>query len=216
MLVLVHGAGRRGAAAWPTIERSDARPLDLGTTASIAQHADAVRGEVEPGDVVVAHSLGAVAAVLAVRAGMRPGHMLLVEPALYDIARGVPAVEQHIETMTKVRHAGSEQGPRAFWTLVRPLMFGGTIDPDRWEAERPIAERLLATPTPWGHGIEVADATAVPTTVVTGGWNDEYEAIAAVLAAAGADHRVLEGAEHRPQDLPAFAALLEAVAPPGA
>ncbi len=46
------------------------------------------------------------------------------------------------------------------------------------------------------------------TVVVTGGWNDEYEAVAAALAAVGAQHRVLPGARHRPQDTAEFDAVL--------
>jgi hypothetical protein len=73
-------------------------------------------------------------------------------------------------------------------------------------------ERRHSPPLPrrGGHGIEAAAITGLPTLVVTGGWNAEYEAIAQALAAAGAEHRVLEGAGHRPQDLPDFARLLDA------
>lgn len=61
---------------------------------------------------------------------------------------------------------------------------------------------------PWGFGIAAADIALTRTIVVTGGWNDEYEAIAAALVAAGAEHHVLTGARHRPQDLPCFDTVL--------
>lgn len=64
---------------------------------------------------------------------------------------------------------------------------------------------------PWGFGIAAADIALTRTIVVTGGWNDEYEAIAAALVAAGAEHHVLTGARHRPQDLPCFDAVLSEV-----
>lgn len=45
---------------------------------------------------------------------------------------------------------------------------------------------------------------SIPTLVVTGGWNDEYETIAGVLVAHGASHHLLRGHQHRPQDAPGF------------
>jgi hypothetical protein len=44
------------------------------------------------------------------------------------------------------------------------------------------------------------DRIGVPTLVVTGGWNDEYEAIASRIV--GARHVTLAGHGHRPQDHP--------------
>jgi hypothetical protein len=49
----------------------------------------------------------------------------------------------------------------------------------------------------------------VPTLVVTGDWNDEYEAIAEELTVHGAEHRHLRGFGHRPQDHPDFPALVD-------
>lgn len=48
----------------------------------------------------------------------------------------------------------------------------------------------------------------VPTLVVTGGWNDEYEAIAERLARSGAERVELSGSKHRPQDHPGFESAL--------
>ena len=42
--------------------------------------------------------------------------------------------------------------------------------------------------------------SAVPTLVITGGWNALYDEVAAALVEAGARHVVLPGFEHRPQD----------------
>lgn len=52
----------------------------------------------------------------------------------------------------------------------------------------------------------------VPTTVVTGGWNAEYEAIAAALVRAGARDELLEGSGRRTQDDARFPAILAAAA----
>ncbi|WP_223625115.1 hypothetical protein [Microbacterium sp. EST19A] len=58
---------------------------------------------------------------------------------------------------------------------------------------------------PWGHGVRDRMLDGIPTLVVTGGWNAEHERIAAILDARGAQHVVIDGAAHRPQDLPPFA-----------
>lgn len=57
-------------------------------------------------------------------------------------------------------------------------------------AELRSAERLRLLPAPLG----------IPTLVVTGGWNEEYEEIASALAQLGATHRRLTGFGHRVQD----------------
>jgi hypothetical protein len=88
-------------------------------------------------------------------------------------------------------------------------MFGGPFDAARWSEERPLAERWASTNLPWGHGVRAHALTGIPTLVVTGGWNTEYEEIAAVLAAHGAEHRVVHGAGHRPQDLPEFRPIVD-------
>ena len=57
---------------------------------------------------------------------------------------------------------------------------------------------------PWGHGIEASAFAQVPTLVLSGGWNEEYETIAERLTDSGAAHVRLTGTKHRPQDHPAF------------
>lgn len=51
-------------------------------------------------------------------------------------------------------------------------------------------------------------ALKIPTLVLTGGWNDEYEEIARRII--GAEHRVVTGFAHRPQDHPAATELIRA------
>ncbi|MCF4121701.1 alpha/beta fold hydrolase [Antribacter sp. KLBMP9083] len=208
MLVFVHGAGRSGAAAWPTIERADAVMLDLASIGSVRRKAEAVAAAVEEAAVIVAHSHGAIPALLALPlVGQRLRALVLCEPALYDVARGEPAIESHIATMEAARRA-HENGLRAYWQIVRPLMFGGKFDEERWPDEERVAARFSTVPPPWGLGIAASDIAGTSTIVVTGGWNDEYEAIAAALVAEGAEHQVLTGARHRPQDAPGFDAVL--------
>ena len=197
----IHGGGRQGASAWPSQADAAGEFVSFGT-ASID---DQVRllGERPTGALVFAHSIGAVPAVLAA-AAMRPAGLVLVEPALYDIARGHPAIERHIGIVTEARAQADAGDLRGFWAILRPLMFGGPFDEPRWEDEHPIAERWAVTNLPWGHGVREDVLDGIPTLVVTGGWNDEYETIAGILAGRGAHHVVLPGAQHRPQDLEEF------------
>ncbi|WP_336645920.1 hypothetical protein [Microbacterium sp. USHLN186] len=84
-------------------------------------------------------------------------------------------------------------------------MFEGPADPSRWDEEREAAARFEAKQPPWGFGVASSAINGVPTLVVTGGWNAEYEAIAGVLVAEGAKHVQLAGTKHRPQGHPGFA-----------
>lgn len=130
----------------------------------------------------------------------------VVEPALYDIARGDAPIERHIAVVTEARSRAAEDDLYGFWALFRPLMFGGTLDREAWPDERAVAEHWATANLPWGHGIRECSLTGVPTLVVTGGWNEEYELIARRLVDVGAAHRVLPGFAHRPQDHPDFPA----------
>lgn len=161
-----------------------------------------------PGDVVVvAHSLGAVAVALALLASDVPAsHVILLEPALYDIARGHDAVEGHIGPITEARARASRDDLFGYWEIVGPVMFGRPAARKTWAQDREVAARLASLEPPWDHGVDAAVFADVPTLVVTGGWNDEYEAIASRLVAEGAAHVRLPGTRHRPQDHPAFEA----------
>ena len=131
---------------------------------------------------------------------------MLVEPALYDIARGHEALERHIAIVSEARSQAHAGDLRSFWAILRPLMFGGPFDADTWDDERAVAQHWSTTSLPWGHGVRPAMLKGIPTLVVTGGWNAEYERIAERLTSDGATHTVLEGFAHRPQDAPGFAA----------
>lgn len=205
--VFVHGAGRRGADAWPSVVDESATFVSFPADAPVSSHVEILAREHLGLDAVVhAHSIGAVPAVLAA-ATRGPAGLVLVEPALYDLVRGEAVVERHIGIVTEARTRAAVGDLRGFWAILRPLMFGGPFDEVRWEAERPLAEHWATTNVPWGHGVRPGMLHGVPTMVVTGGWNDEYELIAARLVEDGAQHAVLTGAQHRPQDLPGFAQL---------
>lgn len=209
--VYVHGSGRTGADAWPQAPLTDAVFVELDPEASPSRQATAI-ADAAPANTptVIAHSSGTVPVVLAVADGsLRIHRLVLVEPALYDIARGVPAIERHIAAMTAARTRAQGGDLPGYWAIVRPLMFGGPSEAARWEDEEPLARRFSRLTPPWGHGISAPMIEGIATLVVTGGWNGEYEAIAAVLARHGAEHRTLAGHGHRPQDDPGFAQLVE-------
>jgi pimeloyl-ACP methyl ester carboxylesterase len=215
VLVFVHGAGRSGASAWPSVDRPDALVLDLAACPTVEDQVTAVASAITAPSVVVAHSYGAIPAVLAVRTiRQRVTALVLIEPALYDVARGHPAIERYIARMHDARRAYELSGPESYWRAVRPLMFGGPFDETRWADEQALAARFFTIRPPWGFGIGAADVASTRMIVVTGDWNAEYDAIAESLVAEGAEHRVLKGAQHRPQDLPGFGALLSQVVSP--
>lgn len=210
MRVYLHGSGRSGRDAWPSALVADAVFADVaavdGNDAKIAE-----LSRITPrGSVLVAHSAGAVSAVLAIhRKAVSVEALVLLEPALYDVARGMPAVEQHIEVVTRARALADSGDLCGFWRVVRPVMFGGPAEREKWKTEEALAARFASVELPWGHAVRPDMIEGVRTLVITGGWNDEYEAIAAVLVTHGATHQQLVGNEHRPQDHPEFEAALQ-------
>lgn len=184
--LFIHGAGRRGIAAWPSISTERSEFLSFEPRSSIEEQTSTIREVCGVRRITLfAHSIGAVPAVFAAT-NVNVAAMVLVEPALYDTARGNAAVERHISAVTEARAQATAGNLRGCWAILRPLMFGGPFDEQHWDEERPVGEHWSTTNVPWGHGVRPAMLTGVPTLVVTGGWNDEYEVIAEVLAAHGA------------------------------
>lgn len=211
MRLYVHGAGRVGANAWPSATHEDAVFAELDTTAPAAEQAITLsRLQVASPVTVIAHSFGAVPVLIAFHEGLlKVDHLVLAEPALYDIARGHPAIEKHIAVMAKATSHVETGDLDAYWSVVRPLMFGGPFSRDQWDSEEPLARRFSRQTPPWGHGIAAETIETVHTLVVTGGWNVEYEAIASALTRHGAVHVRLEGNKHRVQDHAKFEAVIE-------
>jgi hypothetical protein len=208
MRFYVHGAGRAGREAWPAQADDAAFFADHSAATAASDKAALLREQCPSRDVVlVAHSLGAVPAALGMDVTSL-SHVILLEPALYDVARGDVAVEAHVSAMTTARESADSGDLFGYWQVVAPLMFGRPATDESWEEDRPLATRFAAVEPPWGHGIDTTAFGAVPTLVVTGGWNDEYEAIAERLAEAGASHVHLTGHRHRPQDHPGFEGLV--------
>ncbi len=212
--MFLHGAGPDGPVRWPRqsavpgavfSSRPAEQPWD--DPARDAAHLLALLGEA--GGHLVAHSYGGLAAVLAARGD--PGRvrsLLLIEPACVSLARGVPAVEEHVAEMSPVmaRAHDSEVDDLAFGRgIVEVLGIPMGDDP---EATRDLGARFRHTPNVWE--VDLGDAPLpVPTLVVTGGWSPLYDGVAAALRDLGAQWSTVPGNEHRPHDLPAFDALLD-------
>ena len=218
-LAFVHGLGRVGRANWPMQLEAFAGATfvtlpGFGDESPRAGDVDAAATRIfdalAPGGTIVAHSYGALAAVHAAaesEAG-RIGALVLCEPALYSLEGA--AVAAHNARMRPVFDAAPRLSTDEFWEQFMLALTGRTAGPLD-EASRPDAERTRLQPPPWS--VEVAEGLfeRVPTLVVSGGWNQEYEQIARAIAERGGTHVVLDGAGHRPQDYPEFNTLLWAI-----
>src|SRR6476661_3019146 len=215
-VVFVHGAGSFGAAAWPRqhgmalsydalfLRRhgydAAAEPVESSFTEDTAiilrSLADDGRGAA--GGHVVAHSQGAIAAMMA--AVERPDlvfSLTLVEPACLSLTADLPATAAHralMEPLFNVRHQlGDDDYEREF---VRRAFAADAPGPSTPEARR-AARRLRLQAPPWQAPLQIVPG--VPTLVLTGGWEPLYEEIAGYLRETGALHRTAAGG-HRPQD----------------
>lgn len=206
MRYYVHGAGRSGKQAWPAQNREEATFADHGRANRMAEKAQIVADQAPAAPYsVITHSLGAVATILALRDHqLRPTSLVLVEPALYDVARGHAAIEAHIEPMTRAFDKAACGELFGYWQIVKPVMFGEAATLDTWRQDRQVAARMAGLEAPWGHAIDPSFVRSVPTLVVTGGWNQQYQAIAEVLRGHGARSIALVGQGHRVQDHPHF------------
>lgn len=221
-VVFVHGAGSFGAAAWPKqhgmalgydalfLRRHGydavAEPLasDFAADTAIVLAALADDGRGEAGGHIVAHSQGAIAAMMA--AVERPElvqSLTLVEPACLSLTAELPATAAHRALMQPLfdvrRHLSDEDFQREFirraFAVADPAQAPGTAAPA--PAALRDARRLRLQAPPWEAPLQIVPG--VPTLVLTGGWEPLYEEIAGYLRETGAVHRTAPGG-HRPQD----------------
>lgn len=217
-VVFVHGAGSFGSAAWPKqhglalaydalfLRRhgfdADAEPVesDFAADAGIVLRALADDGRGAAGGHVVAHSQGAIAAMMA--AVERPDlvySLTLVEPACLSLTAELPATAAHrsmMQPLFDVRHQlGDDDFLREFVRRAFSSEAPGPVTP---EARRS-ARRLRLQAPPWEAPLHIVPG--VPTLVLTGGWEPLYEEIAGYLRETGALHLTAAGG-HRPHDSP--------------
>ncbi|MDQ0820555.1 pimeloyl-ACP methyl ester carboxylesterase [Arthrobacter sp. V4I6] len=221
-VVFVHGAGSFGAAAWPKqhgmalgydalfLRRhgfdavADPLESDFAADAAIVLGALADEGRGEAGGHVVAHSQGAIAAMMA--AVERPElvqSLTLVEPACLSLTAELPATAAHRALMQPLfdvrQHLGDDDFQAEY--IRRAFAVSGPADspgaPTSPMLEQREARRLRLQAPPWEAPLQIVPG--VPTLVLTGGWEPLYEEIAGYLRETGALHRIAAGG-HRPQD----------------
>lgn len=150
---------------------------------------------------IVAHSYGAIAAIMA--AQERPeavASLVLLEPACMSLARGGPNVEAHVAALSPVLDRAAESSDVAYETAFVTAL-GAPVSGERVTKESRLrARRLRLQAAPWHAPLNWAVLSLPPTLVVTGGWSALYDEVARVFVGHGARHATLAGAGHRPQD----------------
>lgn len=205
--MFLHASNRSPRRAWgDLLDLPDARVAWMpGYDSEVAARFDQDRWEerlltaCRSGSTVVAHSFGgAVAMRAAVRRPDLVAALVLLEPAAYALGRGHEAVEEHIRRVQPVLDRASDRTAEEFAADFAAAMSGDRLTPPLGADALLAARRQRMLPGPWT--LDTPSELDVPTLVVTGGWNDEYEVIAARIR--GARHVTLVGHGHRPQDHP--------------
>ena len=170
-----------------------------------------LRTVVMPGDHLVGHSYGGVAALIA--APQLPlASLTVIEPPAFGVARGDPAVERWLAVADQLPRDTVRAYLAAFLRHVgAPFPLPDPLPPELqqgaeafYRERRPDEATIPLEPLPY------------PVLVVTGDHEPAFEAVADVLCARlGAERLVLPGAGHAVQRAPGFnEALTQRFAPP--
>lgn len=211
-VVFVHGAGRGGAAAWPAqhafgssaelvfVERLGWGPGEEVLPTDFDEDRRRTVAALGNGAHLVAHSYGAIAALMAAEAvSALVRSLVLFEPACMSLARGRPAVEAHIAAVRAALDDQEMSDDEFMRTFLTSLGAPVPVDP-LTEAGRANARRLRRQAGPWRATLDPSVISAQPTLVVTAGESPLSEEIAEALERLGARRAVIGGAGHRPQD----------------
>ncbi|MGX1160610.1 alpha/beta hydrolase family protein [Arthrobacter sp. SLBN-100] len=217
-VVFVHGAGSFGSAAWPRqhgmalsydalfLRRHGYDPVAEPVESSFEEDARIVLrsladdGRGAAGGHVVAHSQGAVAAMMA--AVERPDlvfSLTLVEPACLSLTAELPATAAHIGLMQPLFDARRQMSDQDFQREFVRRVYATDLQQPATAEEKRSARRLRLQAPAWEAPLHIVPG--VPTLVLTGGWEPLYEEIAGYLRETGALHRTAAGG-HRPHDSP--------------
>ena len=164
-----------------------------------------------PGDHLAAHSYGGVIALLAAAEQPVLRSLTVVEPPAFGVARGHPAVEEFVETVSRHWQEPGHEPEAYLRGFLRAV--GSHFDPPSPlppELEQG-ARLLLVERPPWEAEIPLARLRAppLPTLVVSGGHSAAFDAVCDVLERElGAERGVCPGAGHSAQAAPGFNELL--------
>ena len=210
-VVFIHGSWRAGVANWPNQVESFADAVFLtmpgyGDESPAATNMDEwvarvleLDGEMD----IVAHSYGGLPAIFAaVQAPERVRSLTLFEPAAYSYARGRTNAEAMIARMTPIVGNASTMSAVDYHISFISALTGSRTGKPEDASELVAAERNRLLAFPWSFDLPTDVLSVVPTLVLTGAWNDEYEEIGQAMAGAGARHAQLVGFGHRVQDHP--------------
>ncbi len=208
-IVFVHGSGRFGAAAWPRqhglaldydalfVKRRGFDATAEPVSSDFLADRDIVIESLGDGGHVVAHSQGAIAAMLAaVQAPALVRSLVLVEPACLSITAELPATQAYrtrLEPLFSRRLAMTDDDFSGEFIRIAHAMAAPPVT----DASRREAHRLRMQAPSWEAPLEIVPG--VPTLVLTGGWEPLYEEIAQYLSSTGAVHRITAGGHH-PQE----------------
>ena len=210
-VVLVHGSGT-SSDVWvkqlPLAERFRLIMLDrrgYGRSPSCAhidyeKDASDIAELLGEGAHLVGESYGAVGALLA--AGLRPEAVLslaLVEPPIFGLLRGDPVADGLTVRLTRVyatlRNAEPEEFVAAFNEAVGFEFLPAPLNPE----SRKAVKTIMKERTPFDAKVSFDRLAAAPFAklVVSGGWNETFEATCNELASRlGAERAVVQGAGH--------------------
>ena len=158
---------------------------------------------IEPGTHLVGHSYGGVISLLAAAAHPELSSLTVIEPPAFGIARGVPAVDEFVETI-RVHWYEGPRDPATFLSNFLGLV-GSSIPPGNFTPELLQGARTLMVERLPSEAVIPFDQLAAarfPKLVVSGGHSAAFDAVCDVLEdRLGAERIVLPGAGHSVQRL---------------
>ncbi|MBW4096004.1 MAG: alpha/beta hydrolase, partial [Acidobacteria bacterium] len=136
-IVFVHGAGRFGAAAWPAqhglalnydalfLRRHGYGPNTEPVPTDFVEDARIVRDALGDGGHLVAHSQGAIAAMMtAVEHPELVYSLVLAEPGCFSLTADLPATAAHKALLESLTARGEQLSDEEFAEEYSRLMFG--------------------------------------------------------------------------------------------
>lgn len=205
-LVLVHGSVTPGWATWNAQRPLAARfelvvPTRSGYPPNLpferidfVVQRDELAELVRPGDHLVAHSYGAVVALLAAPS-LPLASLVVVEPPAFGVADDDPAVQEFLATIAR-----APRDPRGYLGFFLPLVGSSLTVPDPLPPELEAGARAALAERPPNEAeipLDELAATTFPKLVVSGGHSAAFDAVCDELVGRlDARRAVLPGAGH--------------------